>query len=84
MTTYEEWCKIDSDFTPTHYEWQIIAKYSGMTFDKKTLTRGECNQLHNNIDGYEEKPKSVFLHESDFHKQEHEITEILRRLEREI
>ena len=84
MKTYDEWCAEDSAFSPTSYEWQIIAKYSGMTFDKETLTRGECNQLHNLIDEYDAKPQSVFVNESDFFKQEKEIKAILARLEQEI
>ena len=84
MKTYEEWCAEDSAFSPTPYEWQIIAKYSSMTFDKETLTRGECNQLHNIIDQYDANPTHVFINESDFHKQESEIGLILSRLEKEI
>ena len=84
MKTYDEWCAEDSNFSPTAYEWQLIAKYSGMTFDKKTLTRGECNQLVNIIDDYDAKPRSVFADESDFLKQEKEIEFIFRRLEKEI
>ena len=84
MKTYEEWCAEDSAFSPTSYEWQIIAKYSSMTFDKETLTRGECNQLHNIIDAYDANPTHVFVNESDFHKQESEIGFILSRLEKEI
>ena len=84
MKTYDEWCAENSAFSPTSYQWQIIAKYSGMTFDKKTLTRGECNQLHNLIDGYDAQGNSVFVNESDFLKQEKEIKAILARLEKEI
>ena len=84
MKTYDEWCAEESTFSPNSYEWQIIAKYSGMTFNKETLTRGECNQLHNLIDGYDSNPTSVFVNESDFHKQETEIEAILKRLEKEI
>ena len=84
MKTYDEWCAEDSNFSPTSYQWQIIVKYSGMPFDKKTLTRGECNQLHNCIDQYDANPKSVFVNESDFFKQEKEISDILARLEKEI
>ena len=84
MKTYNEWCSEDSSFSPNFYEWQIIAKYSGMTFEKATLTHGDCNQLHNLIDGYDSKPKSVFAKESDFYKQQNEIKTILTRLEKEI
>ena len=84
MKTYDEWCAEDSNFSPSAYEWQLIAKYSGMTFDKKTLTRGECNQLVNIIDDYDAKPRSVFANECDFKKQETEVELIFRRLEMEI
>lgn len=87
--TFDEWSLQDSNFIPTAYEWQLIAKYSGKIIHPcgDPLTRGECNELHNLIDQYEEedtRKNGVFANQADWDEQQKQIAQILNRLEQEI